>query len=162
MGVTVRTRLLRLQPDPENTNIRMSPGDIAMRRILASLVLMLLTCASGLADDLKICMGEEKGDRIATCTRLVDAATTPADRSVLLAHRGVAIMPTQPARALADFNEGIKINPKCADCYAGRGAYYLLALKEIELARRDIRQALVLQPDNGFALHMESVLKKLP
>jgi Flp pilus assembly protein TadD len=133
-----------------------------MRRIQTSLVLTLLTCASALADDLKICMGEEKGDRIATCTRLVDAATTPLGRSNLLAHRGIAIMPTQPARALADFNEGIRINSKCADCYAGRGAYYLLAAKEVELARRDIRQALMLQPDNGFALHIESVLKKLP
>lgn len=104
-----------------------------MRKFMASLVFMLLlTCAPAGADDLKICMGQEKGDRIATCTRLVDAATTPEARSVMLAHRGVAIMPNQPARALADFNEGIKINAKCADCYAGRGAYYLLALKQIE------------------------------
>jgi lipoprotein NlpI len=91
-------------------------------------------------------------------------ATTPEERSVLLAHRGVALLllPDQHARALADFNEGIKINAKCADCYGGRGAYYLLVTKQVDLARRDIAQALMLQPDNGFALQFETVLKKLP
>ena len=112
---------------------------------------------------MKVCMGEEKGDRIATCTRLVDATTLPTNRSVLLAHRGVALLNSgQPSRALADFDEGIKIDAKCADCYAGRGAYYLLVTKQIALARRDIEQALKLQPDNGFALEFQSVLKKMP
>jgi len=133
-----------------------------MLKLQASLVLLFLTCAPAWADDMKICMGEEKGDRVPTCTRLVNAATTPAERSLLLAHRGVALLPDDHVRALADFNEGIKINAKCADCYAGRGAYYLLVTKQVDLARRDIAQALMLDPDNGFAQHFETILKKLP
>lgn len=132
-------------------------------RAILPLAFALIVLAAGpaSADDGKICIGELQGDGVAACTRLIQAAQNVDQRSLFLAHRGVALLNAkQYPRALADFNEGIKINFKCSRCYAGRAAYYMTVSRQLDLARRDVNRALELQPDLEFAQLLLKILNK--
>jgi tetratricopeptide (TPR) repeat protein len=101
-------------------------------------------CAQVSADDRGICFGQGvAGDaRITACDRVLAFA---------FANRGNGWMTKREYdRALADFNEAIKLVPTYAGAFVGRGTYWF-AKKEAGRALADFNEAIKLDPRNANA-----------
>src|SRR5216684_3591567 len=98
---------------------------------------------------------------IASCTRIIgDNAETAANRAKAYFNRGLAYSSKKDYdRAIADFSEAIRLDPKYAWTYANRGSIRT-AKGEFDLAIADLTEAINLDPKyvwawflRGFAQH---------
>lgn len=117
-------------------------------------VFVVLLAPSVRAQDADICTDRIKGgDKKEACTRAFNAGGTTANRAEYLAHRGNSYLADRAFdRAMADYEAGVKLDNRCARCYAGRASYYLLAAKQYDLAIRDANKALELLPGLAIAI----------
>jgi tetratricopeptide (TPR) repeat protein len=114
------------------------------------------------AQDIKDCMEERPGAEIAACTRLIDDPNT-AERMRTFAHnkRGLGFLDLQQYdKALADFDEAIRLLDFYSDAYWGRAKAYA-AKGEHARAAADETKAISLQPAPAGAIirHTQGVMQ---
>ncbi len=93
----------------------------------------------------------DREDAIATCTRLISAKKlSGADLAQAYVWRGIGYVRFQGDYdlGLADFNEGIRLDPKIVAAYAGRGASYVRK-GNLDLALRDLNEGLRLNSNHA-------------
>jgi len=131
---------------------------MAMKLSLAGMIavfsMLPLWSPPARAQDADICTDRIKGgNKVEACTRAFNAGGTPANRAEYLAHRGNSYLADRAFdKAMADYEAGVKLDARCARCYAGRAGYYLLAVKQYDLAIRDANKALELLPGLAIAI----------
>lgn len=107
--------------------------------------------------------GEEAS--IAACTKIIDSADqSPANRALAL--RGRARIYTEQtldddaedARALADFDRAIELQPQSADAYLDRAEFHHDHFVE-DRALADLDRAVALDPGKGRAFHLRGLVR---
>jgi tetratricopeptide (TPR) repeat protein len=96
----------------------------------------------------------DREDGIPACTRLISAKKLgSADLAQAYVWRGVAYLRFKGDYdlGLADFNEGLRLDPKIVTAYAGRAASYVRK-GNLDLALKDLNEGLKLNP-NHAGLH---------
>jgi tetratricopeptide (TPR) repeat protein len=91
---------------------------------------------------------------ITACTRILsDRVETHDDRALAYRFRGAAYLVAQKdkVRALADYNESIKLNPNDSESFAWRGAFYGTN-GDNSRAIEDFDRALRIKPDDAPTL----------
>jgi tetratricopeptide (TPR) repeat protein len=119
-----------------------------MKRLFACAVGVLIALpASATSDnDRKDCQGGSVPDeKIAACTRIIeDGSESAASRANAYTNRGVAhFNKSDQQRALADYGEAIKLDPKNARPYYNRGRAHATRL-DYDAAISDFDEALKL------------------
>jgi Tfp pilus assembly protein PilF len=104
------------------------------------------------AGDWTTCAGApDREDGIAACTRLITAKQlSGADLGQAYVSRGIGYLRFKGDYDLgiADFNDGLRLDPRITGAYAARGASY--ARKgDLDLALRDLNEGLRLNPNNA-------------
>jgi len=103
------------------------------------------------------CINEAEYDRaIADCNILIEKSTPVTAKSYY--NRGLAYLSKgEDLKAVADFTEAIKINPRYMEAFGNRGIA-LLKLKQTDLAIGDFTQAIHLAPAdaNGYILRAKA------
>ena len=133
---------LSLDPDKKQLGGREAAEGIA--RIEQKLA------AAGGADWTACSQAPDREDGIPACTRLIAAKKLgSADLAQAYVWRGIAYLRFKGDYdlGLADFNEGLRLDPKIVAAYAGRAASY--ARKgNLDLALKDLNEGLRLNPDH--------------
>jgi len=130
-----------------------------VRRILLSLGAMWLICEpiglsppamAAIQKDLQDCNQKVDPDRqIAGCTRAIASPPARNIRGFLLYNRGIAwISKGEFDRAIADFDEAIRLDPKKAFLHEGRGNAWA-SKGEFDRAVADFDEAIRLDPKNS-------------
>src|SRR5215831_10001930 len=129
-----------------------------MHRALLAVLILLgalhVSCESARAEDASCDTGFGKG-AIASCTRLIETRTESTALSIAHNNRGTIYRQMgELDRAIADFNEAIRLDPKYTAAYTNRGRTYELK-GDSERARVDFKAALALPQkyDNGKWAH---------
>ncbi len=134
--------------DPEKKQIPAKEAAEGIKRIEQAVA------AIGAADWGACFSGPNGDDRMAACTRLISSGKLGnGDLSQAFFQRAVGqvIIKNDPDRALADFNEVIRLDPKNATAFAIRGAVFVR--KGIfDRALADLNEGLRLNP-NSAAVH---------
>lgn len=112
----------------------------------------LPTAAQVKKGDRDICKTATGTERVEACTRVLnDATISRDDREWFLNERGLAYFNVEDwDRAIADFTESIKINPKDAVVYTNRSDAYR-SKNDFALALADANQAIKLDPKSARA-----------
>ena len=122
--------------------------------LVCSLTVGLLAGAApgALADDLKDCRYGVPDIRVASCTRRIDLPDLkPELKSAAYNNRGWGYNEKGDfEKAMPDFNEALRLNPKNAAAYGNRG-YAHLRQSDFGLARSDLDKSIELKPDNAWA-----------
>jgi len=121
---------------------------------IATLVGALFVVTPAVADvsrDRMVCSGEvpaaQPDQRVAACTAVIDAGgETPTNLAVAYCARGVAYQARDHLdRAIADYNESVRIAPMSAASYRCRG-FGNLARGAVDDAITDFNEAIALDP----------------
>jgi len=126
---------------------------LACSSLVAAIALAISACAtSAFADpsDSEACLRPSTPDaQIAACTRLIEAgAANPSDLAAFYFHRAIARrFQKQYDAAIADFDAGLKLDPKAALGYIGRGTTRAL-MRQLGDAVKDFDTGLQLDPNN--------------
>jgi tetratricopeptide (TPR) repeat protein len=123
-----------------------------MRRLLsaiASVLAVLAVAAQARADDAETCRRFVGDDALGACTRLI-SSQRGSDLAQAYVWRGVTYIRFKGDwdRAIADFNEAIRLGSKDAGAYAGRAAAYIRK-GEIDRALPDLNEGLRLDPKHA-------------
>jgi tetratricopeptide (TPR) repeat protein len=125
-----------------------------MRHTIFHGAAVLLACGiatASVADDRPACTAWSTGDKaIAACSRLIVSNARDAEA---YKYRGDAysMIKSDYVRAIADYDQAIRIDPSLAAAYVGRGsAYYGKA--DYDHALADYDQAIRFEPKNALAL----------
>ncbi len=86
------------------------------------------------------------------------AMSTPTDAQGFLKRGAAWLVAHDNDRALADFNEAVKLDPKSAAPLFARAAAYVLK-PDIALARIDLDKALAISPDDAQGLQLRGALR---
>src|SRR3954451_17544471 len=130
-----------------------------MRAWAGRLGIGLVACwaaTSGFAADMawEACRdGRDWDRRIAGCTEVLGRgqSETQANRAIAYSNRsGAYRLKGEHDRAIADYDEAIRLNPDQAFTYANRGAAYRLK-GEYDRAIADLSEAIRLKPDHASA-----------
>lgn len=121
----------------------------AVRRILVISVGLLLASpvSAGYEGDVKFCVEGNGRAQINACTRVLQADKFGARaRAIMYSNRGASYANLkQYRRALKDYYEALRLNPRDAHVYINRGATYH-GLKQYRRAIRDYSAAIRLNP----------------
>jgi tetratricopeptide (TPR) repeat protein len=137
-------------------------GSAAFAVIVAAAALPAAPAAA--ATDWEMC-GKQSGDTaIAGCSRAIGSARYAGkDLAVLYFNRAVEYLNRKDYdRAVTDYNESIRLDPKVADAYAGRGRAWRLK-EDYDRALTDLDAAIRLNPkdanahdDRGMVWHLKN------
>jgi tetratricopeptide (TPR) repeat protein len=117
----------------------------------ALFVLVAALAAPARADDADTCKKVAGDDSLAACTRLISSqAPRGGDLAQAYASRGVIYIRFKGDwdRAIADYDEALRLDPKNAGAYAGRAAAYLRK-GNVDRALPDLNEGLRLDPKNS-------------
>ena len=101
-----------------------------------------------IADDAATCNKASGDDAIAACTRVIQNRGTSAEgRAIAYYNRGIEYRAKgdDPDRAIADYSEAIRLDPKFANAYINRGVAYRAKL-ENDRAIADFDEAIASIP----------------
>jgi len=126
-----------------------------MHRLLpafaAALIALIGTAAApARADDVETCKRWAGDDSLAACTRVIASKTVGgAALAQVYASRGVIYIRFKGDwdRAIADYDEALRLDPRIAGAYAGRAAAYIRK-GNIDRAWPDLSEGLRLDPKN--------------
>ena len=118
---------------------------------LSVLLLALVMCSPALADDVDTCIKAAGDESIAACTRVIAAGQ--GNLSWAYSNRGSAYQAKgNNDRAIADYDEAIRLDPKNARAYNDRGiAYHAKGNNDRAIA--DYDEAIRLDPKYAFAYY---------
>jgi len=143
--------------DVRESRGRMCDGKVERRIRLRSLVILLLALPTHLlaqsTSDVDLCAGSGiVDDRIVACTSAITSRKlSPANLSITFNSRGIAWHDKgDNDRAIADFNEAIRLNPKDADTFANRGIAWGNK-GDNDRAIADFNEAIRLNPQDTLA-----------
>ncbi|HZO48113.1 MAG TPA: tetratricopeptide repeat protein [Xanthobacteraceae bacterium] len=130
-----------------------------MRSIVLSAFVALSMIADAIlsphatADDLDTCIEGPPDQAIPACTRVVQGrATSMKDRVVAHYSRALAYRKKEEnVRAIQDYDQAIKLDPKYANAYAGR-CYARAIIDQLEGALADCQESLRLLPGADYTL----------
>src|SRR5882757_8265486 len=93
---------------------------------LVSLLLLLIGAASAKADDVATCSKGSGDEALAACARAISSGKVKGhDLSIIFNHRGNAYYGKgNYDRAIEDYGEAIRLDPKYATAYNNRGQSY--------------------------------------
>src|SRR5215471_3757640 len=128
-------------------------GAEVMRHLSGALSVLLLalqvTCSPAFADDADTCARAAGDERIAACTRVIAAGR--GNLAWAFNNRGNAYQRKgDNDRAIADYDQAIRLDPKNAASYANRGGAYL-GKGDNDRAMADYDQAIKLDPKEPAA-----------
>jgi tetratricopeptide (TPR) repeat protein len=132
-----------------------------MARVAAVLILFLALYGTATADDLSTC-AEGSGDvAVVACTRALDSGSlNRTDRVRAYNNRGILRKRKGDYdRAIADFAEAIRINPKYSSAYTNRGVAYA-EKHDYDRALADYNIAIRLDPKDAVAYNNRGVAWK--
>jgi len=132
-----------------------------MARVAAVLILFLALYGTATADDLSTC-AEGSGDvAVVACTRALDSGSlNRTDRVRAYNNRGILRKRKGDYdRAIADFAEAIRINPKYSSAYTNRGVAYVEE-HDYDRALADYNVAIRLDPKDAVAYNNRGVAWK--
>src|SRR5262252_8981565 len=116
--------------------------------IVGALLLLAPSSVAAQQDrDWRNCLGSDADAKVAGCTRIVERAGEPAaNRANAHVRRGVVYLTRHDFdRAIADFEQAVRLDPKMADAYGNRGMAYRNK-GELDQAVRDFDEAIRLAP----------------
>ena len=120
-----------------------------MRYLVAIAVGLLLASPAwaDIASDKRGCVRDSGWARINACSRLIQSGRlSAAHQAVAYNNRGFAYRRLkQYHRAIQDYNEAIRLNPRYAGAYNNRGIGYA-NLKQYRRAIQDYNEALLINP----------------
>jgi tetratricopeptide (TPR) repeat protein len=114
----------------------------------ALIALFSILAAPARADDMETCKKSDGDDALAACTRLISSKTLRGgELAQAYVSRGLIYIRFKADwdRAIADYDEALKLNPKFAGAYAGRAAANLRK-GNIDRALPDLNEGLRLDP----------------
>ena len=114
----------------------------------ALIVLFGILAAPARADDMETCKKSDGDDALAACTRLISSKTLRGgELAQAYLSRGLIYIRFKADwdRAIADYDEALKLNPKIAGAYTGRAAANLRK-GNIDRALPDLNEGLRLDP----------------
>jgi tetratricopeptide (TPR) repeat protein len=114
----------------------------------ALIALFGILAAPARADDMETCKKSDGDDALAACTRLISSKTLRGgELAQAYVSRGLIYIRFKADwdRAIADYDEALKLNPKFAGAYAGRAAANLRK-GNIDRALPDLNEGLRLDP----------------
>jgi tetratricopeptide (TPR) repeat protein len=115
------------------------------------------------ADDVDTCNTRAGGDAaIAACTRIMQNANvrTPASRAMVYTMRGrVYQTKGELDRAIADYDEAIRLDPISAKAYSSRGTAYQTK-GDRDRAITDYSEAIRLNPNDSVSYHNRGLAKR--
>jgi tetratricopeptide (TPR) repeat protein len=114
----------------------------------ALIALFGILAAPARADDMETCKKSDGHDALAACTRLISSKTLRgSELAQAYVSRGLIYIRFKADwdRAIADYDEALKLNPKFAGAYAGRAAANLRK-GNIDRALPDLNEGLRLDP----------------
>jgi tetratricopeptide (TPR) repeat protein len=102
------------------------------------------------------CNGKDNASadlKIGGCTAIIQSGKFKAtDTAIAFYLRGKAYAEkNETDRAMADYNQAIKLNPKYVRAYIERGGTYMWSNKDYGAALRDLDAAIKLEPNNATA-----------
>src|SRR5260370_40485642 len=126
-------------------------------RVLVGAVAVFVVAGAALVwwiieHDADACAHGAGGERINACTRLIDLAHA-ADRGLpaAYAYRGLAYRAKDDTdRAIADYNEAIRLDPKYVSAFVFRGFAYQVK-GDYDRAIADYNEAITLDPNDAVA-----------
>ncbi len=100
--------------------------------------------------DWDACKGDNPDQSIAACTRIIqDRGETAKNSAIARRYRGLAYQRKDDLdRAIADYSEAIRLDPKYAEAYYGRGLTYR---NKDDVERADYSEAIRLEPQVAAA-----------
>ena len=114
----------------------------------ALIALFSILAAPARADDMETCKKSDGDDALAACTRLISSKTLRGgELAQAYVSRGLIYIRFKADwdRAIADYDEALKLNPKIAGAYTGRAAANLRK-GNIDRALPDLNEGLRLDP----------------
>jgi tetratricopeptide (TPR) repeat protein len=113
------------------------------------------------AADAETCDKDKGDEAIAACTRVIEnPSTTPSNRVIAYYNRGYEYDEKEDYdRAIADYDEAIKIDRKFFKAYFNRAIAYN-AKGDTGRAIADFSEVIRLDPSNARAYHNRGILKK--
>jgi tetratricopeptide (TPR) repeat protein len=126
---------------------------VVMQRLSSALSVLLLAlqvmCGTAFADDASICAEASGDEAISACTRVITSrrgnlSQAYYNRAIEYRNKG------EIDRAIADYDEAIRLDPKDANAYTNRGrAYFAKGNNDRAIAEYD--EAIRLDPKNKIA-----------
>ena len=121
-----------------------------MLRKLLFCVAMLVIAGPAAADDTARCAREAHDVAIAACTRAINSGA--GRPSINYSYRGLAYREKgETDRAIADYTEAIRLDPKHAEAHVNRGQAYSLKREGTDRAIADFTEAIRLDPKLAHA-----------
>lgn len=111
-------------------------------------------------DDKQICDDEYGDPAIAACTRAIDSGRHKNDElAILFYERGVEYnAKSDPDRAIADYDEAIRLNPKYRAAFIQRGDAYATK-QDYDRAVADYSQAIEIAPKEATSLQSRGIVR---
>jgi tetratricopeptide (TPR) repeat protein len=121
---------------------------VAGLQLAAATLLVAIPAVAAPPDDRLICAKEDGDEAIAACTRAIESGKYKGRAlSILYVNRGAEWSAKgQTDRAIADYNESIRLDPKHAMAFNNRGFNYTKK-KDYDRAIQDFDQAIRIEPD---------------
>lgn len=118
---------------------------------VAGALFLTIFAVAAFADDVETCRKESGGVALAACTRAIKSGRyTGNDLAKLYNNRGIEHRDKD--RAITDYTEAIRLDPKDATFYINRGAAYE-SKRQYDRAIADYNKAILLDPQNALAFN---------
>jgi Tfp pilus assembly protein PilF len=133
-------------------------------RAVAVFVITLLLPAAATADDMDVCRSDSKTTPVSTildaCARLIDSGRYAGkDLAGIMLNRGKAYFDGHDyPRAIADYDEAIRLEPMVSAAFSKRGSAYY-AKGDLPHALADFNQAIALDMNNADAIVSRGTLR---